>query len=74
MTRVNKSSGLRRFIERHQSVVGFALAGLVLMTLAFDYFVGFGGPHLIGLRLVYLVLMSLLVGYVYTLSTMQDRR
>jgi hypothetical protein len=74
MTRVIEVSRLRRFVERHQSAVGFALAGLVLVTLAFDYFVGFGGPHLIGLRLVYLALMLMLVGYVYTLSTTQDRR
>jgi hypothetical protein len=71
---MTRGTELRRFVERHQNAVGFVLAGLVLLTLAFDYFVGFGGPHLIGLRLVYLVLMSLLVGYVYTLSTTQDRR
>jgi hypothetical protein len=74
MTRVIELPKLRRFVEHYQNAVGFALTGLVLMTLAFDYFVGFGGPHLIGLRLVYLVLMSLLVGYVYMLSTTQDRR
>jgi hypothetical protein len=39
MTRGTESSGLRRFVERHQNAVGFALAGLVLATLAFDYFV-----------------------------------
>lgn len=67
-------SRLRRFVEQHRNAVGFALAGLVLACLGFDYFVGFGGPHLIGLRLVYLVLMSLLVGYVYIVATMHDRR
>ena len=62
-------SKLRLFVERNQNMVGWFLATLVLATIAFDYFIGFGGPHLIGLRLVYTVLMLLLVGYVYILST-----
>ncbi len=63
MTRV------KALVVQHQNPIGLFLGGLVLLTLAFDYLIGFGGINLIGLRLVYLVLMSLLVGYIYTLST-----
>ncbi len=59
----------RRFVVQHQSPIGLMLGALVLLTLVFDYFVGFGGVNLIGLRLVYFGLMSLLVGYIYTVST-----
>ena len=62
MTRAIEFPRMRRFVEQHRNAVGYALAGLVLASVVFDYLVGFGGPHLIGLRLVYLVLMSLLVG------------
>lgn len=43
---------------------------LVLGTLAFDYFIGFGAsPRLLVLRAVYALEMLLIVGYLYTLST-----
>ncbi len=60
---------VRQFVVQNQNAIGFALGALVLLTLAFDYFIGFGGENLIGLRLVYFGLMALLVGYIYTLST-----
>ena len=61
----------RQFVVQHQNPIGLLLGALVLLTLAFDYFIGFGGVNLIGLRLVYFVLMSLLVGYVYIVSTQE---
>ncbi len=61
----------RQFVVQHQSPIGLVLGALVFLTIAFDYFVGFGGVNLIGLRLVYFVLMSSLVGYVYIVSTQE---
>jgi hypothetical protein len=61
----------RQFVVQHQNPIGWLLGALVLLTIAFDYFIGFGGIHLIGLRLVYFVLMSFLVGYVYLTSTQE---
>ncbi len=44
---------LRRFVASNRSAIGFALMLMVFVTLAFDYFVGFGGgQHLLGLRAV----------------------
>lgn len=71
-TRANWLPLLRRFVERHQGAVGLILTMLVVATLAFDYFVGFGGENLMGLRVVYTALMLLLVAYMYTVSTMKD--
>ncbi len=62
----------RRFIVQHQGSIGLALGALVLLTLLFDYFVGFGGVNLIGLRLAYFVLVSLLVSYIYITSTTRN--
>ncbi len=61
----------RQYVVQHQSPIGFLLGALVFLTIAFDYFFGFGGVNLIGLRLVYFVLMSSLVGYVYIVSTQE---
>lgn len=60
---------IQKFVMQHQNPIGLMLGALVMLTLAFDYFVGFGGANLIGLRLVYLMLMSLLVAYIYTLGS-----
>ena len=73
MTKVTALPQLRRFIAQHQYAVGWVLALLVLATLAFDYFVGFGGENLMGLRVVYTVLMLLLAGYLYTVGVTQDK-
>ncbi len=59
---------LQRYVEKHNQPVGVLLIALVLATLAFDNFIGFGGQNLIGLRLVYLALMLMIVAYVYTVS------
>ena len=68
MTRV------KALVRNHQNSVGLGLGALVLLTLIFDYFVGFGGVNLIGLRFVYLVLVSLIISYLYLVSTSPDRR
>ncbi|MBC7646966.1 MAG: hypothetical protein H7095_07620 [Pseudopedobacter sp.] len=73
MTRVTALPQLRRFIAQHQYAVGWVLALLVLAALAFDYFVGFGGKNLLGLRLIYTALMLLLAGYMYLVGTAQDK-
>ena len=62
----------RRFVVQHQGPIGLVLGALVLLTLLFDYFIGFGGANLIGLRLIYLVLVSLLLSYIYITSTTRD--
>ena len=60
---------LRRFVASHRSAVGFALMLMVFATLAFDYFVGFGGgQHLLGLRAVYLAEVLLWLSYVTILA------
>jgi hypothetical protein len=60
---------LRRLVSRHRTVIGSGLLVLVLATLAFDQFVGFGGgPHLLGLRAVYLLEVLLWLGYVTILA------
>jgi hypothetical protein len=60
---------LRRFVASHRSAIGFALMLMVFATLAFDYFVGFGGgQHLLGLRAAYLIEVSLWLSYVTILA------
>jgi hypothetical protein len=60
---------LRRFVASNRSVIGFALMLMVFATLAFDYFVGFGGGrHLLGLRAMYLIEVLLWLSYVTTLA------
>jgi hypothetical protein len=62
-------SELRRFVASNRNVIGFALMLLVFATLAFDYFVGFGGgEHLLGLRTVYLLEVLLWLSYVTVLA------
>ncbi len=68
---------LRRLVATNRNTIGLALLLLVLGTLAFDYFVGFGGgPHLLGLRAVYLLEVLLWLSYVTILAIAdgQDRR
>jgi hypothetical protein len=60
---------LRRFVASNRSVIGFALMLMVFATLAFDYFVGFGGGrHLLGLRAMYLIEVLLWLSYVTILA------
>jgi hypothetical protein len=60
---------LRRFVADHRNPIGFVLMVMVLGTLAFDYFVGFGGgPNLLGLRAVYLIEVLLWLSYITTLA------
>ena len=59
---------LRRFVASNRNVIGFALMLMVFATLAFDYFVGFGGEHLLGLRAVYLIEVLLWLSYVTILA------
>ena len=62
---------MRTFIMRHREALGWVLMGLVLVAMALDWFVGRNlelGRNL-PLRLVYAVLSSLIVGYIYTLAT-----
>jgi hypothetical protein len=60
---------LRRFVSSNRTAIGFALMLMVFLTLAFDYFVGFGGgPHLLGLRAVYLIEVLLWLSYVTSLA------
>jgi hypothetical protein len=60
---------LRRFVASNRNVIGIGLMLLVFATLAFDYFVGFGGgPHLLGLRAVYLIEVLLWLSYVTILA------
>lgn len=69
MTRTLELPTLRRFVQANRELLGAALAVLVLAVLAFDALIGFGGPHLIGLRLAYLALMLLLTAYVTLASS-----
>ena len=62
---------MRDYVMRHREALGWVLMGLVLVTMALDWFVGRNlelGRNL-PLRLVYAVLSSLIVGYIYTLAT-----
>ena len=59
---------LRRFVATNRTAIGFALMLMVFATLAFDYFVGFGGEHLLGLRAVYLLEVLLWLSYVTILA------
>ncbi len=60
---------LRRFVASNRSAIGLALMLMVFATLAFDYFVGFGGGrHLLGLRAVYLIEVLLWLAYVTILA------
>jgi hypothetical protein len=60
---------LRRFVADHRNLIAVALMLMVLVTLAFDYFVGFGGgPHLLGLRAVYLLEVLLWLSYITILA------
>ena len=60
---------LRRLVASNRSAIGFALMLMVFVTLAFDYFVGFGGGrHLLGLRAVYLIEVLLWLAYVTILA------
>jgi hypothetical protein len=60
---------LRHFVASNRSAIGFALMLMVFATLAFDYFVGFGGgQHLLGLRAVYLIEVLLWLSYVTILA------
>jgi hypothetical protein len=60
---------LRHFVASNRTAIGFALMLMVFATLAFDYFVGFGGgQHLLGLRAVYLIEVLLWLSYVTILA------
>ena len=62
---------MRDFVMRHREALGWVLMGLVLLTMALDWFVGRNldlGRNL-PLRLVYGVLSCLIIGYIYTLAT-----
>ncbi len=61
---------VKQIVCNRREPIGWILMALVLGTLAFDYFVGFGtSPRLLVLRAVYALEMLLVVGYLYTLST-----
>lgn len=63
------SPNLRRTVARHRNAIGFALMAMVLLTMALDGLVGFGGgPHLLGLRFVYLLEVLVWLSYVTILS------
>ena len=63
------SPELRRFVAGHRNVIGSGLILMVFATLAFDYFIGFGGGrYLLGLRAVYLIEVLLWLSYVISLS------
>ena len=63
------SPELRRFVASHRNAIGLGLIVMVLATLAFDYFVGFGGGrYLLGLRAVYLIEVLLWLSYVISLA------
>ena len=60
---------LRRAVARNRNALGFALMAMVLLTLTVDALVGFGGgPHLLGLRFVYLLEVLVWLSYVTILS------
>jgi hypothetical protein len=59
---------LRRFVAGNRNALGFVLMLMVFATLAFDYFVGFGGQHLLGLRAAYLIEVLLWLSYVTILA------
>ena len=60
---------LRRLVASNRSAIGLALMLMVFVTLAFDYFVGFGGgQHLLGLRAVYLIEVLVWLSYVTILA------
>lgn len=61
---------VKQFVLKRREPVGWLLMAMVLGTLAFDYFVGFGvSPHLLILRAVYALEMLTIVGYLFTLGT-----
>ena len=63
------SPELRRFVASNRTAIGFVLMLMVFATLAFDYFVGFGGgQYLLGLRAVYLIEVLLWLSYVASLA------
>jgi hypothetical protein len=71
------SPELRRFVASNRNAIGAVLMLMVFATLAFDYFVGFGGgQYLLGLRAVYLVEVLLWLSYVTILAIADgnDRR
>lgn len=60
---------LAAFVRRHQGRVGALLMALVAAALVLDYFQsGLLGPHLIGLRLIYAALATVIIGYLWLLS------
>ena len=61
---------VKQIVLKRREPVGWLLMALVLGTLAFDYFFGFGAsPRLLVLRAVYALEMLMIVGYLFTLST-----
>ena len=63
------SPELRRFVASNRNAIGSVLMLMVFATLAFDYFVGFGGGrYLLGLRAVYLIEVLLWLSYVTSLA------
>ena len=63
------SPELRRFVASNRNTIGSVLMLMVFATLAFDYFVGFGGgQYLLGLRAVYLIEVLLWLSYVTSLA------
>lgn len=64
MTQVLELRRLRLLVQSHPGLSGVLVFTLAAAVVAFDGLVGFGGPHLIGLRLAYLAVMLLVVAYV----------
>ena len=62
---------MREFVMRHREALGWVLMGLVLLTMALDWFVGRNldlGRNF-PLRFVYGILACVIIGYIYTLAT-----
>lgn len=60
---------LAAFVRRRAGPLGAALVGLTFAVLALDHlYSDLWGPHLLGLRLLYAALATLVVAYLWLLS------